>query len=271
MFHRLGEAERRFMGLTFHVPAPYRHYFQVRDTLRLAFRPYVPRYAKLRLIGILPLKGHRLPLHPRPRLRAAEVDVARRAGQPARRARHRRRGGAPVAMSTGSELSDRPQVAVLMCVHRGADPAQFDESLAQHAGADTPRTAPVRLLRRPLARRTRAGTGTAPAYRRGVDRIVRGERPAGLPTGLNALIDLALAGPWHRVPGAHGRGRHLVARTHRAPAGLPERTPGGFDRRHLVHRVQRTERAAVPQAAAGGGGPRCRDRCCSAAPWPTRR
>jgi rhamnosyltransferase len=57
MFHRLGEAERRFLGLTFHVPAPYRHYFQVRDTLRLAFRPYVPSYSKLRLIGILPLKA----------------------------------------------------------------------------------------------------------------------------------------------------------------------------------------------------------------------
>lgn len=56
MFHRLGEAERRFMGLTFHVPAPYRHYFQVRDTLRLALRSYVPAYAKLRLVGVLPLK-----------------------------------------------------------------------------------------------------------------------------------------------------------------------------------------------------------------------
>lgn len=57
MFHRLGEAERRFMGLTFHVPAPYRHYFQVRDTLRLALRSYVPGYAKLRLVGVLPLKA----------------------------------------------------------------------------------------------------------------------------------------------------------------------------------------------------------------------
>lgn len=57
MSHRLGEAERRFLGITFHVPAPYRHYFQVRDTLRLAFRPYVPNYAKLRLLGVLPLKA----------------------------------------------------------------------------------------------------------------------------------------------------------------------------------------------------------------------
>lgn len=56
MFHRLGEAERRVMGLTFHVPAPYRHYFQVRDTLRLSCRSYVPAYSKLRLLGVLPLK-----------------------------------------------------------------------------------------------------------------------------------------------------------------------------------------------------------------------
>lgn len=57
MFHRLGVAERRFLGFTFHVPAPYRHYFQVRDSLRLAFKAYVPLYSKLRLIGILPLKA----------------------------------------------------------------------------------------------------------------------------------------------------------------------------------------------------------------------
>lgn len=57
MSHRLGEVERKFLGITFYVPAPYRHYFQVRDTLRLSFRPCVPSYSKLRLIGVLPLKA----------------------------------------------------------------------------------------------------------------------------------------------------------------------------------------------------------------------
>lgn len=57
MFHRLGEAERQFLGLTFHVPAPYRHYFQVRDTLRLSLRTYVPTYSKFRLLAVLPLKA----------------------------------------------------------------------------------------------------------------------------------------------------------------------------------------------------------------------
>jgi rhamnosyltransferase len=56
MKHRLGVAERRWMGLRFHVPAPYRHYFQFRDTLRLLTRSYVPLYPKLRLAGVLPFK-----------------------------------------------------------------------------------------------------------------------------------------------------------------------------------------------------------------------
>jgi rhamnosyltransferase len=56
MLHRLGLAERKLFGLTFHVPAPYRHYFQFRDTLRVTPRAYVPLYSKIRLLGILPLK-----------------------------------------------------------------------------------------------------------------------------------------------------------------------------------------------------------------------
>ena len=53
MRHRLGLAQQRFLGLTYHVPAPYRHYFQFRDTLRLLGRSYVPTYAKFRLGLIL--------------------------------------------------------------------------------------------------------------------------------------------------------------------------------------------------------------------------
>lgn len=57
MRHRLGIEQRKFLGFTHYVPAPYRHYFQVRDTLRLAFKGYVPIYSKVRLIGVLPLKA----------------------------------------------------------------------------------------------------------------------------------------------------------------------------------------------------------------------
>lgn len=56
MLHRLGLGEKRFLGVTYHVPAPFRHYFQFRDTLRIAPRSYVPWYPRLRLLGILPLK-----------------------------------------------------------------------------------------------------------------------------------------------------------------------------------------------------------------------
>jgi rhamnosyltransferase len=53
MPHRLGLAQRSFLGLTYHVPAPFRHYFQFRDTLRLATRRYVPLYSRFRLSAIL--------------------------------------------------------------------------------------------------------------------------------------------------------------------------------------------------------------------------
>lgn len=56
MLHRLGLAQRSFLGLTYHVPAPYRHYFQFRDTLRLVSKSHVPLYAKFRLGLLLPLK-----------------------------------------------------------------------------------------------------------------------------------------------------------------------------------------------------------------------
>jgi rhamnosyltransferase len=53
MPHRLGIAQRSFLGLTYHVPAPFRHYFQFRDTLCLVTRGYVPLYSRIRLLAIL--------------------------------------------------------------------------------------------------------------------------------------------------------------------------------------------------------------------------
>jgi Predicted glycosyltransferases len=53
MPHRLGIAQRRILGLTYHIPAPYRHYFQFRDTLRLLSWHHVPLYSKFRLGLIL--------------------------------------------------------------------------------------------------------------------------------------------------------------------------------------------------------------------------
>lgn len=53
MPHRLGLAQRQLLGLTYHVPAPFRHYFQFRDTLKLLTRAYVPTYSRVRLSVIL--------------------------------------------------------------------------------------------------------------------------------------------------------------------------------------------------------------------------
>jgi rhamnosyltransferase len=56
MPHRLGICQRNFCGIIYHIPAPFRHYFQFRDSLRMAMRPYVPIKSKIRLLGILPIK-----------------------------------------------------------------------------------------------------------------------------------------------------------------------------------------------------------------------
>jgi rhamnosyltransferase len=44
------------LGMHYHVPAPYRHYFQFRDTLRLLTFRHVPLYSKVRLGALLPPK-----------------------------------------------------------------------------------------------------------------------------------------------------------------------------------------------------------------------
>ena len=56
MPHRLGLGQRRLLGLTYHIPSPFRHYFQFRDTLKLIKLSYVPLYSRLRLLAILPPK-----------------------------------------------------------------------------------------------------------------------------------------------------------------------------------------------------------------------
>jgi rhamnosyltransferase len=53
MPHRLGIEQRKLFNLTYHIPSPYRHYFQFRDTLNLLKFNYVPYYSKFRLGLIL--------------------------------------------------------------------------------------------------------------------------------------------------------------------------------------------------------------------------
>jgi rhamnosyltransferase len=56
MPHRLGDSERIFFGLKYHVPSAFRHYFQFRDTIRLSRMSYVPIYSKAKLLILLPIK-----------------------------------------------------------------------------------------------------------------------------------------------------------------------------------------------------------------------
>lgn len=53
MPHRLGISQKNILGFRYHVPAPYRHYFQFRDTLNLLSNANVPTYSKFRLGLIL--------------------------------------------------------------------------------------------------------------------------------------------------------------------------------------------------------------------------
>ena len=54
MLHRLGLGEGRFWGISYSIPAPFRHYFKFRDTIKLIQLPYVPLRVKLGLSYVLP-------------------------------------------------------------------------------------------------------------------------------------------------------------------------------------------------------------------------
>lgn len=53
MKHRLGFRQRRIGRFIYHIPAPFRHYFQFRDGLKLLFRRSVPPSARLRYSFII--------------------------------------------------------------------------------------------------------------------------------------------------------------------------------------------------------------------------
>ena len=94
-------------------------------------------------------------------------------------------------------LIDTPTyaVAVLMCVHAGANPTEFDQALASiqtqtHSGIRmyVYCDGPLNSAHEDVLSRRLDTTG-------GRDHIVRGDMPSGLPTGLNVLIDRAIADP----------------------------------------------------------------------------
>jgi Glycosyl transferase family 2 len=87
------------------------------------------------------------------------------------------------------------RVAVLICVHADADPTEFDQALAS---MKTQTYSDLRLYvycDGPLQPAHEEVLSFRLDTSSGRDHIVRGDRPAGLPTGLNALIDRAMADP----------------------------------------------------------------------------
>lgn len=56
MFHRLGLGEYRVFNVKFYKTNPYRHYYQIRDTLRISFKAHTPLYSRIRLLSVIPFK-----------------------------------------------------------------------------------------------------------------------------------------------------------------------------------------------------------------------
>ena len=88
--------------------------------------------------------------------------------------------------------SPEPKVAVLLAVHTGADPTQLEEALASMRQQTHRNLQLLVYCDGPVSAEHDAAIARHLWTESGIDRVVRGVRPAGLPTGLNCLIELAL-------------------------------------------------------------------------------
>lgn len=89
-------------------------------------------------------------------------------------------------------LLDEPLVAVLMAVHADADPLHLDEALASMRAQTYQSLRLFVYCDGPLPAAHEDVLARHLHGEEGLDCIVRGDRPAGLPTGLNSLIDRSL-------------------------------------------------------------------------------
>lgn len=86
-------------------------------------------------------------------------------------------------------------LAVLLCVHAEANPDEFDQALASMQAQTHPDVRLYVYCDGPLKPAHEEVLSLRLDTTSGRDHIVRGDRPAGLPTGLNVLIERALADP----------------------------------------------------------------------------
>jgi hypothetical protein len=97
--------------------------------------------------------------------------------------------------SGSGEAKELNRVAVLICVHAGADPTEFDQALASMQAQTFSDLRFYVYCDGPLKPAHEQVLSLRLDTTCGRDHIVRGDRPAGLPTGLNALIDRAMGDP----------------------------------------------------------------------------
>ncbi|MBC9030944.1 glycosyltransferase [Sphingomonas sp. JC676] len=96
---------------------------------------------------------------------------------------------------TSHERAAAGAVAVLLCVHAGADPGQFDEALASMRGQTYPDLRLYVYCDGPLTPALEAVLSSRVPVKDGQHSILRGVRSEGLPSGLNVLITHALSEP----------------------------------------------------------------------------
>ncbi len=84
-------------------------------------------------------------------------------------------------------------VGILLCVHAGADPDQFDQALASMRGQTHPDVRLFVYCDGPLTVAHETALAKYVEVTGFRDRIIRGNAPAGLPSGLNTLIEHALS------------------------------------------------------------------------------
>ena len=98
-------------------------------------------------------------------------------------------------MGTSGVAPLKGTVGVLMCVHAGANPEDFNQALAS---IQTQTHSDIRMYvycDGPLKPSHESVLSRRLDTESGRDHIVRGDMPFGLPTGLNVLIDRAIADP----------------------------------------------------------------------------
>ncbi len=96
-------------------------------------------------------------------------------------------------MAVEPTIATNEGVGILLCVHAGADPDQFDQAVASMRAQTYSNVRLFIYCDGPL---TDAHEATLRKYTGAAgsgDHVIRGTTPAGLPSGLNALIDYALS------------------------------------------------------------------------------